>query len=91
MFRPEIKMNIPDENIQNWMQVLREGGFDDKEIDSILMHLNPTFRKIKAPELIKKELENVVNNFRAKRKREMNKDEIEYFRKGIEERFGLNK
>ncbi len=39
------KMRIPDADMQGWIESLREGNLDDREIDEILSHLNPTYKE----------------------------------------------
>ena len=46
------KITIPDDDMPGWMQTLREGGFSDAEIDSILSHLNSTYGGMKRREFI---------------------------------------
>lgn len=41
------KIRIPDEDMPNWIKALREGGFNDEEIDLILKNLNETYRRLK--------------------------------------------
>ncbi len=45
--RQPAKDAIPNEDVHNWISVLREGGFDDREIDKILSHTNETYATLK--------------------------------------------
>ncbi len=40
-----IRISIPDDEVVGWMQTLREGGFNDEEIDKILSHLNSEYAR----------------------------------------------
>jgi len=53
------KASIPDDDLANWMQTLREGNFTDEEIDGILVHLNAEYAKVKKPEIIQKRMKEV--------------------------------
>ena len=39
--------SIPDEDVMGWMKTLRDGGFSDEEIDTILVYANKTYRQEK--------------------------------------------
>jgi hypothetical protein len=53
------KVRIPDENIKEWFEVLSEGGdMSTEEINSILSHLNETYRNQMA--LTNKEVRNAM-------------------------------
>jgi hypothetical protein len=53
------KVRIPDENIKEWFEVLSEGGdMSTEEINSILSHLNETYRNQMA--LTNKEARNAM-------------------------------
>jgi hypothetical protein len=41
------KIRIPDEDMSGWMQTLREGGFNDQELDSIFVYLNKAYRGLR--------------------------------------------
>lgn len=41
------KARIPDADMSGWIESLREGGFDDKEIDEIFLQLNPAYKEQK--------------------------------------------
>jgi hypothetical protein len=41
------KIRIPDKEVENWIKTLYEEGFSTEEIDSILIHTNETYKKIK--------------------------------------------
>ena len=64
---PNEKVSIPDDSILEWMKTLREGGFDDKEIDSILLNLNNEYLKNKgekfSEEKVIEEFNKIVNSY----------------------------
>jgi hypothetical protein len=80
------KISIPDEDVSNWMQTLREGGFTDKEIDSIIGPLNPTYAGLKREEYINRELLRMQEEVRSRSGRELTTKELEELRRGIESR-----
>ena len=38
-------LNIPDDDIDNWVEMMKKDGMDDKERDKILSNLNATYRR----------------------------------------------
>ena len=83
------RAQIPNDDMPGWIQVLREGGFTDGEIDRMLIHLNKEYAKQKGADVVEQELKKVEDEFTAKSGRYLNEDEKEYFRKGIRERLGI--
>ena len=88
-------ISIPDDSILEWMKTLREGGFDDKEIDSILLNLNNEYLKNKgekfSEEKVIEEFNKIVNSYYETYKKMpsgVNKDVILEM---IREKFGLSK
>lgn len=86
-FEEITKLRIPDEDMPGWLQVLREGGFDDKEIDSILVYLNKTYRGLMGEQVIKEEIKEVEKYLQRKYKKYLNDEQREYLKKGIELKF----
>lgn len=80
------KVRIPDEDMPEWIKTLREGGFSDEEMDLILENLNPTYRKMKDPDFVEKELERLRKDLFEKIGRPLTREEIEHLRKSIESR-----
>ena len=80
------KVRIPDEDMPSWIETLRKGGFNDEEMDLILENLNPTYRKMKNPDFVEKELERLKVHLFKGLGRSLTKEEIDYLRKGIESR-----
>lgn len=85
-------MRVPDEDMPEWIKTLREGGFNDEEMDLVFTRLNRAYREAKYPdakkeEYIEKELEELKKYFLQKYSRVLTPTEIEYLKKGIESRF----
>lgn len=79
-------MSIPDDDMPGWIEALREGGFDQPEIDDILSYLNATYFEFKGAGLVDKELQSTVDYIQRTYKRPVTPEQKEYLRKGIEER-----
>jgi DNA-binding transcriptional MerR regulator len=77
---------IPDEDVPNWMKVLRENGFTPEEIDMVLERANENYRLAKHPHFVERELKKIEKEYLKKYNRPLTKDEVEYFRKGLESR-----
>lgn len=80
------KIKISDKNIPDWMQTLREGGFSDEEIDTMLSKLNVAYSKASGIDPIEKELERIEQDLLRKYKRVLNHEQREYLRKSISDR-----
>jgi len=52
-------MQVPDSDMQGWIETLHEGGFTPEEIDGILIHLNETYAEEKLKNLIDAEIATV--------------------------------
>ncbi len=81
------KESIKDVDVSDWMQTLREGGFSDEEIDSVLTHSNKTYAGLKKGAYIEKEIQKMNEEIRQRRGIGFSPKEIENIRKGIESRF----
>ena len=68
------------------MQTLREGGFTDQEIDSILSHLNPTYAGIKQKEYIEREFLKMDEEIKKRRGTGFTFEEADRIKKDIESR-----
>lgn len=77
------KMSIPDDEVLPWMKTLRENEFSDEEIDRILTWLNAEYAKIKIPELIEKEVGDVLERIRQRGEKQLSPEEIEKLREAI--------
>ena len=85
------KISIPDDNIPEWMNVLREGGINEEEMDAILMHLNKTYSNLKAPFIIEREIEKIKEELVKEYKYYLNDEQEQLIRKGLEEKMGISK
>lgn len=88
-FKVGNRAQIPDDDMPGWIKVLREGGFTDEEMDRMFIHLNIEYAKQKGADVVEQELKKVEEEFIAKSGRYLNDDEKEHFRKGIQERLGI--
>ncbi len=80
----KIEGGIPNDDVSEWMKALREADFSSEEIDLILERANKDYFKANHPNFIEEELEKIKKEYWDKYKRALNKEEIEYFRKGLE-------
>ncbi len=81
------KISIPNDDVPGWMQTLREGGFTDEEIDTMLVHLNPTYAGEKQKVAIEQELTKMNNEITLRRGYPLSDEEKANLKKGIESRF----
>lgn len=81
------KFSIPDEDMPGWIKTLREGGFNQIEIDYILTGLNKTYFDMKKPEMIKMLIDNVKHKVLVKTGRLLTPEQARYLAKVIEEKF----
>ncbi|MBU2564252.1 hypothetical protein KKA23_01595 [Patescibacteria group bacterium] len=77
---------IPDEDVDNWIKSLQDGGFSDKEIDLIVENLNVDYKKRKNPDFVEEELEKLKKYLFDKIGRSLTQEEIDYLTKGIRNR-----
>jgi len=85
------KISVPDDNIPEWMNVLRDGGMNEDEMDAILIHLNETYRNLKAPFIIEREIEKIKEALVKEYKYHLNNEQEQEIRKGLEEKMGISK
>ncbi|MBU4369811.1 hypothetical protein KKG58_03575 [Patescibacteria group bacterium] len=78
------KVQIPDEDVPNWIKSLQKEGFSSEEMNLVLENLNLTYKKAKNPDFIKQELEKIKKYYKKKHNKILTLEEIEYFKKGIE-------
>lgn len=85
-------ISIPDSDILGWMQVLREGGLSQEEIDQFLARLNATYREgldPMSPE-VERELDALVAHIE-NHGNTVTEEQRAYLRRGIEERLRQSK
>jgi hypothetical protein len=78
------KMKIPDDDMVGWINVLRDGGFSQEEIDSMLAHLNKTYREMTGNKIVEKELEDLREYLKKKHGKDLSQEQLEYYRKVFE-------
>jgi hypothetical protein len=78
------KLSIPDDDLPNWMRVLREDGMTDDEINGIFCKTNKTWLEARLPELIERALEKINDTKKRQNGIGLIGKEREYFRKAIE-------
>lgn len=80
------RIKIPDDDMPGWINTLREGGFSDNEIDTILTNLNKTYANIKNNQYIEKELSKMNEEIEKRRGYSLTDEEKESLKKGIASR-----
>ena len=58
------RIRIPDEDMRGWIETLYKGGFDEQEIDRILINLNKTYARMKGPQYIEHALKQIEDDYR---------------------------
>ncbi len=84
------KIRIPDKDMPSWIEVLRNGGLDDEQIDEILAHLNKTYARQKEmlnSDVVEEELHKLEKDMLENHGRTFTKEQKDYLKKGIESRF----
>lgn len=85
------KISIPDDNMSEWMNVLREGGLNEDEVDAILLHLNKTYRELKAPFIVECEIEKIKEGLIKEYKYYLNDEQEQLIRRELEDKMGISK
>ena len=80
------KVRVADEDGLDWINLLKSEGFSNQEIDSIMSGLNKTYRQKLRPNFVAEELEKIKAAFEKKTGRNLNNEQIEYFKKGLQSR-----
>ena len=80
------KINIPNENMIEWIRILREGGFTDKEMDRALTHLNQEYAELKMPPHVREALKRVISRLEEERGRKITPAEKDSLLKVIQSR-----
>lgn len=81
------KGSIPDKEVPQWIQILREGGLTNEEIDTMLSHLNPVYGELKQEEFINRELQKMVREVETRRGSPLAEEEKTGLQEGIQSRF----
>lgn len=80
------RVKIPDDDIPGWVQVLREGGFSNEEIDGMLSQLNIEYAKGAMADVVEEELKRVEQYLRDTHGRILTRKQREYLRENIANR-----
>jgi len=67
------KVRVTDEDVLDWIKLLKAEGFSNEEIDNIMSGLNKTYRKKLKPNFIEEELEKIEQEFKEKTGRHLSK------------------
>lgn len=62
--KQERKWGIPDDDMVNWINTLREGGFTEEEIDEMMVYLNAEYAKAKGEEVVNKKIRKLEKEIR---------------------------
>ncbi|MBS3902944.1 MAG: hypothetical protein KGZ30_01045 [Anaplasmataceae bacterium] len=81
------KVSIPDNDMPGWINVLREGGLNDEEINTMLSRLNQTYATLKEQEVVDRELQRMDAEIEERRGSGLTEEEREALRAGIQSRF----
>jgi hypothetical protein len=74
---------LPDQDIPNWIKTLREGGFTDEELDSMLPRLNKEYSKASGIDPIEQELQKIEKTLVKKHGRTLTEEQRKYMRESI--------
>lgn len=58
-----LSIKIPDDDLGSWIKVLREGGFDDEEIDNMLWPLNNHYGEAQLEAIVEKKMKKLEATF----------------------------
>lgn len=70
-----------------WIGTLKDGGFNEEEIDTIISGLNRDYAEMKKPEMVERELKKLKKQFFEEYGKILTPEEIDYLKAGIESRF----
>ena len=57
------RFKVPDDDMQNWVEVFRQAGFSQEQVDDILIRLNDTYAAKKLGELVASEIERIESMY----------------------------
>ena len=80
-----MKIKVPDQDVSGWIQVLREGGFSNEEIDILLAFLNKTYFLINKDPLINWVLKQEEEFIYSREKKFLNYEERRQYKVEIEQ------
>jgi hypothetical protein len=80
-----MKIKVPDGDMMGWIEMLREGGFSNEEVDVILAFLNKTYFSINKAPLINWVLKQEEDFIYAREKKIFNYEERRQHKIAIEQ------
>lgn len=83
-----VRVTVPDNDMQGWLKVLREGGFGEEETDQIMVRLNETYRNIQGPVVVEREVEKIKEMLAREHKYHLNDEQENILRKNVERMLG---
>jgi hypothetical protein len=78
---------IPDDDLSNWIETLKDGGFTQEEIDIIVSGLNKAYAKRRRSELIDEEMRKTEEELFKKSGKLLASEDADWLKKRIERRF----
>lgn len=78
-------LSLPDEDMVGWINVLREAGFSEQEMDTMLSQLNETYAKFKKRDRIIKKMHHVEETLRRNDGGQLSPEEREILKKQLEQ------
>lgn len=85
-----VRMTVPDSEMQGWLNVLREGGLSEEEVDAMMVRLNETYRDIRGPVIIEREVERIKELLAQEHKYHINSEQEDHIREFLREKLGMN-
>lgn len=84
-----VRMAVPDNDMRGWLNVLREGGLSEEEIDQMMVRLNETYRNIQGSVVIDREVEKIKEMLAREHKYYINNEQEDQIRTVLGERLGV--
>lgn len=82
-------ISVPDNDMQGWLRVLREGGLSEEEIDHMMVHLNETYKGVQGATVVDREVKKIKEILEEKHKYYLNDEQEALVRKNIERVLGI--
>lgn len=76
-------LKIPDEDAQNWIDVFRNAGFSNEQVDEIMTRLNDTYMQRRFSDFIERELATVVTILESRAGKGLDENKKELLRQEI--------
>ena len=82
-----VKARIPDDDLTNWIETLKNGGFNQEEIDKIVGGLSKKYVKMRREERINEEMRKEEEKLFKETGKLLNSEDAEWLKKKIERKF----